>query len=376
MLCLGIETSCDDTGVALVEGGRLLANRMASQADMHAVFGGVVPEIASREHYRLLAPLYRACLADAGHKPADVDVVAVARGPGLLGSLLTGVSFAKGLAMGTGSLLVGVDHLHAHVLAAGLETDIPFPAVALLISGGHTNLYAMRSELGLELLGRTLDDAAGEAFDKAAKVLNLPYPGGAVMDRLAAYGTVDKTMFPRPYLDNQNLDFSFSGLKTAFAQYVAARGALVSERLAENSQLSTVEGARNVLGQGFQEVADICASYGWSIAETLRIKTARALDRIGDETRAVVLAGGVACNSTVRRLLREEASKRGLAFVAPSNVLCTDNAAMIAYAGCRLAEVGLCHDLTLEAVPRGSKVPRDYAECKGPARQAVPRDNA
>jgi N6-L-threonylcarbamoyladenine synthase len=308
--------------------------------------------------------LYRACLADAGAKPADVDVVAVARGPGLLGSLLTGVSFAKGLALGMGARLVGVDHLHAHVLAAGLETAIPFPAVALLISGGHTNLYMPRSELELELLGRTLDDAAGEAFDKAAKVLNLPYPGGAVMDRLAAFGVVDKTMFPRPYLDNQNLDFSFSGLKTAFAHYIAGRRGIVPERLAEGSRLGSEEGARKLLGPHFQEIADICASYGWSIAETLRIKAARALDRLGDEPRAVVLAGGVACNSTVRKLVREEAAARGLAFVAPSNVLCTDNAAMIAYTGCRLAEAGLCHDLALEAVPRGSKVPRDYTACR------------
>lgn len=363
MLCLGIETSCDDTGVALVDGRQLLANRAASQADLHAVFGGVVPEIASREHYRLLAPLYQACLADAGVAASDVDVVAVARGPGLLGSLLTGVSFAKGLALGMGARLVGVDHLHAHVLAAALETEIPYPAVAVLISGGHTNLYIMRSELELELVGRTLDDAAGEAFDKAAKALNLPYPGGAVMDRLAAYGQVDTALFPRPYLDNQNLDFSFSGLKTAFALHIASHEGLATESLVDATELQSEEGARSVLGESFQEIADICASYAWSIADTLRIKTARALERMAEKPQSVILAGGVASNTTVRRLLKEEANTRGLAFIAPSPMLCTDNAAMVAYAGSRLAEAGLRHDLTLEAVPRGRKVPRDYVAC-------------
>ncbi len=178
MLCIGIETSCDETGLALVRDGRLVHAVMSSQADIHALFGGVVPEIASREHYRLIGPLYDLLLREAGVGPTELDAVAVARGPGLLGSLLVGMAFAKGLALGFDIPLVGVNHLHAHLLAAGLERELVFPALGLLVSGGHTHIYRIESPVSFRLLGRTLDDAAGEAYDKVAKMLRLPYPGG------------------------------------------------------------------------------------------------------------------------------------------------------------------------------------------------------
>ncbi len=350
MLCLGIETSCDETGLALVRDGTLLRQVLSSQEDVHALFGGVVPEIASREHYRLLRPLFDSLMAHGPEHVAsgDVDVVAVARGPGLLGSLLTGLSFAKGLALATGARLVGVDHLHAHLLAVGLERPLVFPAVGLLVSGGHTHLYRLESETSLELLGRTLDDAAGEAFDKVAKMLNLPYPGGRHIEALARLGQAAPGRFPKPYLDNQNLDFSFSGLKTAVSVYLAGRPNLRP---------------RTMIDPGTQPVdpglADLCASFSLSVAETLRIKTERALDRCRD-ARALIVAGGVAANGLVRETMARVASARGLALLLPSPRLCTDNAAMVAFLGERLANDGFWHTLSVEAVPRGRRVPWDY----------------
>jgi len=198
MRILGIETSCDETAVALVTDGRLVAERLATQIDVHALFGGVVPEIASREHLRVLPRLFDELMAETGLRAGDLDAIAVARGPGLLGSLLVGVSFAKGLSLSTGVPLVGVNHLWAHLLAPGLVEELLFPALGLLVSGGHTHTYLVRSPVEFELLGRTLDDAAGEAFDKVAKLLNIAYPGGRFIDMLGAEGEPDTTLFPRP----------------------------------------------------------------------------------------------------------------------------------------------------------------------------------
>ncbi|MFP4128755.1 MAG: tRNA (adenosine(37)-N6)-threonylcarbamoyltransferase complex transferase subunit TsaD, partial [Desulfonatronovibrio sp.] len=220
MLCLGIETSCDETSLALVRDHELLGQNTFSQVDIHGVFGGVVPEMACREHLNKLSPLYQNLLARSGVRDTDIQAVAVTRGPGLLGCLLVGLGFAKGLALGLDVPLVGVNHLHAHLMAPGLEKDILFPALGLLVSGGHTNIYLINSPFEFKLLGRTLDDAAGEAFDKAAKCLNIPYPGGIHMDRFAAFAQPDINMFPRPYLDNTNVDFSFSGIKTAMVYHV------------------------------------------------------------------------------------------------------------------------------------------------------------
>lgn len=356
-LCLGIETSCDETALALVEDGRLVAQRIATQIDAHALFGGVVPELASREHLRVLSPLLDALLTDSGRRLSEVDVVAVARGPGLLGSLLVGMSFAKGLAMAAGARLVGVNHLWAHLLAPSLEREVAFPALGLLVSGGHTQTYRIASPVDFAVLGRTLDDAAGEAFDKAAKVLNLPYPGGRIIDALAQRGQVEKTLFPRPYVNNDNLDFSFSGVKTAMANHVAAHPHLRLERMEGDIEaLLALYEERGVL----RELAGVCASFNWCIAEALRIKVERAFDRDGQGVRSLVVAGGVAANTMIREAMSGLAARKRLQIVLPSMGLCTDNGAMIALSGLYLDQAGLSHGLDLEAVPRGRKIPWDY----------------
>ncbi|THB68730.1 MAG: tRNA (adenosine(37)-N6)-threonylcarbamoyltransferase complex transferase subunit TsaD [Desulfovibrio sp.] len=358
MLCLGIESSCDETGLALVEDGRLLAEVMAVQDDLHAVFGGVVPEIASREHYRVLGPLFEHLLETSGRKIEDIDVVAVARGPGLLGSLLTGLAFAKGLVLGAGADLVGVDHLHAHLLAPGLEQGLVFPSLGVLVSGGHTNLYLIHSPTSFERLGRTLDDAAGEAFDKVAKMLNLPYPGGKHIDALAREAEPDTNLFPRPYLDNSNLDFSFSGLKTAVSQYLDSHPRLRLAAMPEDSDLGTV---------AHPDLPGVCASLNHAVADTLRVKVERALKhaaRQGVRVQGLILAGGVAANTMIRQYMARTAEKHGLKFQAPGPKLCTDNGAMVAYAGYLFAQAGLVHDLRLEAIPRGKPVPWDFVARK------------
>lgn len=353
MICLGIETSCDETAVALCADGRPLLEKLASQADLHALFGGVVPEIASREHLRRAGPLCTALFAESGLTLADVDVVAVARGPGLLGSLLVGLSLAKGLCLATGKPLLGVDHLHAHLMAATIGREVPYPALGLLVSGGHTQIMLLRSPLDLTVLGRTLDDAAGEAFDKAAKSLNLPYPGGVYIDRLGRGLEPDRTLFPRPYLDNRNLDFSFSGLKTAVATFVAARPHLRAAHLPEPGAAIRPE-------DWPEELRLACASLNWAIADTLRIKLERAMDSLPTPPAALLAAGGVAANARIRDTLAALAASRGLPLFLPEPTLCADNATMIAVTGWRLATAGLVHDLSLDAVPRGRKVPWDY----------------
>ena len=353
MLFRSIETSCDETAAALFEDGRPVLEKLASQADLHAVFGGVVPELASREHLRRLGPLLTALFAQSGRSLAEVDAIAVARGPGLLGSLLVGLAAAKGLSLATGKPLIGVDHLHAHLLAATIGQDVAFPALGLLVSGGHTQIVRLTSALSLETLGRTLDDAAGEAFDKAAKSFNLPYPGGVYIDALGRGIAPDKTLFPRPFLDNDHLDFSFSGLKTAVASYAAAHPELRAGSLAE-------AGGAIVPEAWPMELRRACSSLNFAIADTLRVKFERALDREPVPPASLVAAGGVAANGPIRAMLAELAARRGLPLHLPEPALCADNAVMIAAAGSRLAEAGHLHDLTLAAVPRGRKVPWDY----------------
>ena len=355
MLCLGIETSCDETALALVRDGRKVDAALASQADLHALFGGVVPELASREHYRFLGALYDALMARTGLSMADVDVVAVTRGPGLLGALLVGVAFAKALALGANKPLIGVNHLEAHLLAAELEGAIPYPALGLLVSGGHTHIYRMDGPSSIVLLGRTLDDAAGEACDKFAKMLGLPYPGGALLDRLARSGTADPGLFPRPYVQADSLDFSFSGLKTAAANYLAEHPGLV------------VAG-RNVAAQGAcaasAELCDVCASYLMAVADTLRRKLEKAISRSETPFFGLVVAGGVAANTQVRAAMGELAGTAGLKLVLPSPGLCTDNAVMVAHAGEVLVRRGFGHSLDFPAVPRGQLLPVDYGRLK------------
>jgi len=377
-LCLGVETSCDETALALVRDGRLLAQRIATQIGAHAVFGGVVPELASREHLRALSPLLEGLLADAGVGLGELDAVCVARGPGLLGSLLVGMSLAKGLVLGTGAALVGVNHLWAHLLAPALERPIAFPALGLLVSGGHTQTYRMDSPVAFTTLGRTLDDAAGEAFDKAAKTLNLPYPGGRFIDVLGQMGEADPALFPRPYVANDNLDFSFSGLKTAMVNYVAAHPDLRALALVDDVRaLALVDDVRALAAElrargTLEPLARVCASYNLAVADTLRIKTARALDA-SPGVRALVVAGGVAANGMVREAMAALARQRGLDIVLPSAALCTDNAAMIALAGEFLFKAGYRHGLDLEAVPRGRRIPWDYQQVQ-PCEVQAPAD--
>lgn len=354
MLCLGIESSCDDCSLALVRDGKLLGQASASQVSLHALFGGVVPEMASREHARCIGLLYDKLMADTGISAGDIDTVAVARGPGLLGSLLVGAAFAKAFALGTGARLIGVNHLHAHLLAVGLEAEPEFPALGLLVSGGHTHLYRMEGPDRFTCLGKTLDDAAGEAFDKAGKMLGLPYPAGRHMDLLAAKGTPEPRLFPRPYLNNDTLDFSFSGLKTAMATYLAAHPSIGARWDAETGCPVLPE------GDAGKELENACASYRLAVVETLAAKTRAALHRPEmQDARSLILAGGVAANSLLRKEVAALAAREGKCFYTPSPELCTDNGAMIAYLGWRLAGSGYRHGLDVEAVPRGRRIPED-----------------
>lgn len=353
MLVLGIESSCDETALALVDETGVRASVISSQADIHALFGGVVPELASREHARLIGPLLDSLFrkADLGPDPwKAVDRIAVTRGPGLMGSLLVGVAFAKALAMAHDIPLIGIDHLQGHLLAAEIENDIQWPALGVLISGGHTHLYRMDSPVDMTVLGKTIDDAAGEACDKFAKAAGLPYPGGALLDALGKKGKADPHRFPRPYTHNDNLDFSFSGLKTA--------GALWLSQHPEAHFPAGDTPARERLDQADQKLCDAAASYLLAIADTLVIKACRAMELF--RPRSIVVAGGVAANSVVRSEFTKLAEKRGIPLYIPRLSLCGDNAVMIAKAGWHMAMAGRVHDLSLSAIPRGQVIPQDW----------------
>lgn len=329
-LCLGIETSCDETAVALVAGGRrILANVVASQWDLHARYGGVVPELASRRHLERLLPCLEEALAEAGVTMDAVDLVAVTKGPGLIGSLMVGVTAAKTLALLAGKPLVGVHHLAGHIHSCFLAGGDPEePSVCLVISGGHTSLYHLPGDGSVHTLGATRDDAAGEAFDKVARLLDLGHPGGPAVDRLARTGNPEAFPLPRAMLDRDNFDFSFSGLKTAV--------------------LYTLEDFRQRGGE--PPLADLAASFQQAVVDVLVAKTVRAAKHFG--ARQILLAGGVAANSLLRRSLEAAAAELGAALVVPPLELCTDNAAMIAAAGHYAMERGRVDDLLLEAVDR------------------------
>ncbi|MBS1239170.1 MAG: tsaD [Deltaproteobacteria bacterium] len=317
MNVLGIESSCDETAAALVcDGRRVLSSVVASQTDVHHRFGGVVPELASRRHLEAIGPVVRQALSQAGFELAGVDGIAVTRGPGLIGSLLIGFSFAKALAYSLGAPWVGVNHLEAHIHALFLEDRPPgFPFVALLASGGHTGIYHVTSFMNMELLGQTRDDAAGEAFDKVAKIMSLGYPGGAVIDRLARDGDPGRIRFPRPCIDTQNFDFSFSGVKTAVGRYIAQHR-----------------------GDDRGNVADIAAGFQEAVVDVLVLKLMRAAREKG--CGRIALAGGVAANSRLRERTRQDAAAAGYDAYLPSLPLCGDNAAMVAAAGYHLLASG------------------------------------
>lgn len=328
-IILGIESSCDETSCALVASGQdVLANVVASQVDLHERFGGVVPEVASRAHIEAINPVIDQALAQAGLTgPEQIAAVAATCEPGLIGSLLVGLTAAKTLAWAWGRPLVGVNHVHAHAYAPALDDEpIEYPAVALVASGGHTALYRCDSPTELTLLGGTIDDAAGEAFDKVANILNLGYPGGPVVDRLAKQGDPDSVSLPLTLLAGQSLDFSFSGLKTAVLYHVnGVPGKLVDAGVAAGKGPGYGKGSENLCEQ---ERADIAASFQHTVARIIGIKCRRAIEATG--AKSLVLGGGVAANSSVRATARAEAEKLGCTLRLPPMKFCTDNAAMIA----------------------------------------------
>jgi N6-L-threonylcarbamoyladenine synthase len=326
MYILGIESSCDETAAAIVQDGTtILSSKISSQTDVHHRFGGVVPELASRKHIETIVPIVADAIRDSGLSIRQIDAMAVTRGPGLVGALLVGFSFAKAYAYALGIPLVGVNHLEAHINSVFLESQPPlFPFVALLASGGHTGIYYVTSHTAVELMGQTRDDAAGEAFDKVAKLLGLGYPGGGVIDELAKEGNPKKIIFRRPYLNKSDFDFSFSGIKTAVRLYVDKHPSDYQDR-----------------------ISDIAAGFQAAVVEVLAYKLINAA-RV-KECEHIAVVGGVAANSGLRNSVRREAERKGLSVHIPSVKLCGDNAAMVAAAGYHYLNAGmqtrLCDDV-------------------------------
>jgi N6-L-threonylcarbamoyladenine synthase len=339
---LGIETSCDETAASLVrldEAGRgaILANVVRSQLDLHAAYGGVVPEIAARAHVELLDPAISQALAEAGLGFDAIDAVAATAGPGLIGGLIVGVTMAKAIALSLGVPFIAVNHLEAHALSAGLTERLGFPYLLLLVSGGHTQLLIVKDVGSYERLGTTLDDALGEAFDKAAKLLGLGYPGGPEVESRALRGRPTIPL-PRPMLGRAAPHFSLAGLKTALRHAAQARAPL-----------------------GEQDICDLCASFQEAVADLVSDRTARAFDiyveRLGAKAQlALVVAGGVAANRRLKAALEAVASRHGFRLVVPPPELCTDNAAMVAWAGAMRLSRGLVDDL---AAPARARWPLD-----------------
>jgi N6-L-threonylcarbamoyladenine synthase len=331
MKILGIESSCDETAAAVVRDGReILSNVVASQVDLHRKYGGVVPELASRKHVEAILPVVDEALGRAGESLETIDAIAVTQGPGLVGSLLVGLAVGKSLAYVRNLPWVGVNHIYGHVAAMFLSQGnaLRFPFIALVVSGGHTSLFRVSSPTQMTLLGRTLDDAAGEAFDKVAKFMGLGYPGGVVIDRLAREGNPSAVCFPRALLDANSLNFSFSGLKTAVLNYLKGFTGEFSP----------------------SQIRDIAASFQEAVVDTLAAKVMRAARQEG--VKLVTLVGGVACNTRLREKVAREGEGAGVAVLFPPPSLCTDNAAMVAAAGYHFLRDGRRGDLSLNAYSR------------------------
>jgi N6-L-threonylcarbamoyladenine synthase len=326
MRVLGLETSCDDTGAAVVEDGRLLAHEVSSQ-EIHVEYGGVVPEYASRAHITLLPKVVARALEQAGVSVEQIDAVAATLGPGLVGSLLVGIEFAKGFAQARGIPFLGVNHVEAHLYSAGLENRVPFPLLGVVASGGHTEIYHVETPGAARRLGSTRDDAAGEAFDKIGKLLGLPYPGGPHVDRLAREGNADAIEFPVARLGPDTLDVSMSGLKTAVKIFIEREPRPIPE----------------------ERLRDIAASAERAIVTAVIERIALALDR--HPARALTVAGGCACNTLLRAEATRIAEARGIPALFPSPGLCRDNGAMIAYAGWLALTRGEATPLTASATP-------------------------
>ena len=326
MLVLGVETSCDDTAAAVLQdGSTILANVVSSQDQVHRPYGGVVPELASRQHIRNIVPIIDDALQKAGLTVKELDGIAVTYGPGLVGSLLVGLSMVKGLSFRSGLPYVGVNHLEAHLLAIHLEHEVQFPYIALLASGGHTLLYRVNGVGDYRLLGGTRDDAAGEAYDKVAKMMGLGYPGGRVIDNLAKNGNRTAIRFPRARFRKDSYEFSFSGIKTAVWHYLQSRG---KEKW---------EG----------EIADIAASFQEAVVDMLVSPTIKAA--VASGVSRVVLSGGVAANSRLREKIKQRSDAEGIDVFFPAPRFCTDNGAMIALAGYHWLKRGRCDDFRLNA---------------------------
>lgn len=331
MKILGIESSCDETAAAVVaDGTRILSSIISSQVSIHHPYGGVVPELASRKHLEAIVPIVEEALNAAGIKQNQLDGIAVTQGPGLVGALLVGFSFAKAFAYGLNIPWIGVNHIEGHVNSVFLDTNPPpFPFIALLVSGGHTALYYVISHTKLEFMGQTRDDAAGEAFDKTAKMLRLGYPGGIVIDQLARSGDPTKISFPRPYLDKADFDFSFSGLKTAVNRYIQTHEAEYKN-----------------------QIADIAAGFQEAVVDVLSHKLINAAKKKGCQHVAIV--GGVAANSRLREKISRDAESNGLILHIPLINLCGDNAAMIASVGHHYLRQGKTSDMNDDVYSRSN----------------------
>lgn len=337
-LVLGLETSCDETAASVVRRspdgqGEILANFIRSQLGEHEQFGGVVPEIAARAHLQFIDPLVKRALSEAGVTVGDIDAIAATAGPGLIGGLLVGLTFGKALASASGKPLIAVNHLEAHVLTPRLTDGIEFPYLVLLVSGGHTQFVAVRGLGDYALWGTTIDDAVGEAFDKVGKLLSLGFPGGPAVERAAKSGDAARFAFPRPLLREENLDFSFSGLKTAVR--------LAAEKLTPLAD---------------RDVVDLCASFQAAVVDVVAARSAGALQKFRQRfPRAMptlVVAGGVAANASIAEALARTTKDAGARLIVPPMALCGDNAAMIAWAGAERLVAGKIDDATFEARPR------------------------
>jgi N6-L-threonylcarbamoyladenine synthase len=327
MVVLGIDTSCDDTSLALLRDGKtLLSNVVSSQVDLHRVFGGVVPEIASRRHIELIEGLYGQTLKEGGISGSSIDAIGVTAGPGLIGSVLVGLCFAKGLALSLGKPLIAVNHIEAHAMSIFLEKEVEFPFIALVVSGGHTIMLLMEAFGKYRVLGSTRDDAAGEAFDKIAKYLGIGYPGGKVIEDLSAKGQGDYVAFPRPMADEPNYDFSYSGLKTAMINYVKKYGVTA------------------------YNLSDVMASFQEAAFDVLTNKTIRAAREL--EISRIVVGGGVASNGRLRQLFAERCKEDGREALFSSPGFCTDNGAMVAMVAYRCYLEGTISTLNVAGYSR------------------------
>lgn len=329
LLTLAIETSCDETSVAIVKNGReVLSNVIYSQIEIHEKFGGVVPEIASRNHVDKISGIIDEAIAQSGHGFSDLDFISTTYGPGLVGALLVGMSTAKALAFSLGIPLVPVNHIEGHIFANFIEyPELEPPLLCLVVSGGHTHLVHVKDYQTFEVLGKTRDDASGEAYDKVARTLGLGYPGGPMIDKLAKIGDASKIKFPRTYLEKDSLDFSFSGIKSAVLNYI------------NGCRMKNIE----II------VEDVAASFQEAVVEVLVDKMAMAIELTGVDK--IALAGGVASNSYLREKMMVMAKEKGVAFYKPSLVLCTDNAAMIGCVGYYNYKAGIVGDQYLNAIP-------------------------